>query len=54
MDALKILQKNNPKLRHLTQASMEQLEGTDMQDDLKRRTLHIISEQKEFMTFQWV
>ena len=51
MDALKILQKSNPELRHLTQASMEQLEGTDMQDDLKKRTLHIISEQKRVYDF---
>ena len=30
---------------------MEQLEGTDMQDDLKKRTLHIISEQKRVYDF---
>ena len=51
MDALKILQKSNPELSHLTQASMEQLEDLDMQDDLKKRTLHIISEQKRVNDF---
>tara|TARA_B100000161_G_C33555745_1_gene417787 strand:- start:376 stop:1551 length:1176 start_codon:yes stop_codon:yes gene_type:complete len=51
MDALKILQKSNPELSHLTQASMEQLEDLDMQDDLKKRTLHIISEQKRVYDF---
>ena len=48
------LQNSNPELRHLTQASMEQLKGLDMQDDLKKKLGILFPNKKEFMTFQWV
>ena len=51
MDALNILQKNNPSIKYLAECSCSLLDETEMAENLKKRARHVVEEQNRVNLF---